>query len=295
MLLTPLYARAATVINNTFTYIDVNQLADHMLSVPGKSSFPTTNPPNSDTYVYVRDSGLTGMYPMATLDFKYTMYDRDPYDVYITFLGCTANGVPVAVNIPQTQKFNLASFNPHPVMPYGATGVAQHAGTVTDTNRKYKTASLTLALQTLADELTKAYGSLLSNGSNAIECKHKLTTADQTIATTTMKGDLRLKWYGGTQTINAGFNPSVINLSTPTGYFTANTKLTIPALAGGSLNISSNLPISIDFGAGPSDMATSITTRFTETGTAQGTVTIRGERVNPGLTTYNLRAESIYQ
>ncbi len=136
----------------------------------------------------------------------------------------------------------------------------------------------------------------LPGGSHEFSCEAEIYQGEYLNVTVRWNAYFRTYWGGGSAS-KAGWSPSIIAVDADrdTGVFTATSTITVPAIKGGKLVLSSSDPIMVDFGAGPSSEASEITTYFTESGTATGAVKFMGRVEEPGKRVYNIRAESIYE
>lgn len=183
----------------------------------------------------------------------------------------------------------------HPVVIWGKINEIQPLTTrAAHSNAVYT--NLLMNHDVLATWIRNIYGSALPPGSYIAACKYTFLSAGALIGTAVKKGEMIVQAGGGTNPPVAGFSPSILSVQADKDRnFVVTTRLNIPAIAGGKLVLTSNKPVSVNLGAGPSSESTSISTSFTKSGTATGDVTIRGQVADPGVSNYLIRATSIYE
>lgn len=214
-----------------------------------------------------------------------------------TYLGCTFDGQPTPDARTANEGYptgNLISdakgidwfLRPNQEQEMGE--IRPQTPTGNWSNYFVRVSDLTGATQSL-------YYTMYPPGEYQQKCGFQFNQNGSRAVTVRTVSNVQVSWGGGSVT-RAGFHPNVLDVRADprTGEFTAKTDLTIPAVATGTLEFTSDKPISIDLGAGASPQATSITTLLTGSGTARGTVKLRGTISNPGMSIYNIRAVSSY-
>lgn len=286
------HAHASTTIGNSFSYVPGNNYVSWWMRDLSSAGSVTNKQPGISMSIWHNDDLGAGS---TRYELNYAT-KKATTRLYLIFQGCTIDNQPVYVK----NNYNIGfaqtdTFSRYENQFFGNTGETRLMGKISSTNGYGHNTYINVAHAAIARGAAQQYGNILPSGEYEITCTHDWAIDDAVFATTTLRGPIRMQQYPGSPSYHSGFYPNVINLSTRTGHFTTQTNLAIPAVAGGTLTVTSDLPISIDFGAGPSTEATSVTTHFTDTGLATGLVTIKGTLTDPGLYKYNLRAVSIYQ